>query len=87
MSTSTQKISYTLLRLANQKAQRHTNGNKMETRRWILLAVIILAPAEGTNLEEGLTEGTNILSQLFGGQDDCDGGYKCPNGEYRVICS
>ena len=46
-----------------------------------MLAAFLLTLAEGMNFEEGLAEGSNILNQLFGGQDDCDGGYKCPNGE------
>lgn len=49
---------------------------------WILLAIIFcLTLAEGKKLEEEFGGGLNMLNQLFGGQDNCDGGYKCSNGE------
>lgn len=66
---------------ANQNARRVQQAKKMEGLGWILLAVFCLTLVEGKSLDQEIDGGLNMLNQLFGGQDNCDGGYKCSNGK------
>lgn len=59
----------------------------MEGLGWIFLTVFCLSLAEGKKLNEEIGGGLNMLNQLFGGQDNCDGGYKCSNGEQQRTLS
>ena len=60
-------------------------SEKMEGQGWVLLTLLFLTLAEGKNLKQEPGGGLNMLNQLFGGQDNCDGGYKCSNGEYIYL--